>query len=148
MANKSSHNDIVLAEKLFIYENKTCIEIAGEIGKNRRTVETWKKKFGWDDKRTELIESRRALPQKIFEWYNLVMTGIEKALKAGEKVPASQYRLAAMLFDQIPKAEAVEKAASGAVAEKKFNKTEIIDAVRQAVGLEESDIENGENDEK
>lgn len=141
MANKSSSNDILLAEKLYINDRMTCAEIAKQIGKSRGTVEKWANRYGWKDKRTELFESRRALPQKLYEWYSLVMDGIEKALKEGKEVSASQYRLAALLFEQIPKADAVEKAASGAVSQKKINKAEVIDAVRQAVGLDESETE-------
>lgn len=146
--NKSNHNDILLAEKFYTYEHMSCSDIAEKIGKNRRTIETWKKKFGWEDKRTELIESRRALPQKLMEHYNLIMDSIGRDLKEGKEVPASKYRLAAMLFEQIPKAEAVEKAASGAVGEKKIDDSKVVKVVRQAFGLEESDTENGENDEK
>ena len=146
MANRSNHNDIVLAEKLFLYENKTCIEIAEEIGKNRRTIETWKKKFGWDEKRAGIIESRRALPQQLFEDYNLIMKSIREDLAAGREVSQQRYRLANQLFEQIPKAEAVEKAAAGAAKEKKVSKAEIINAVRQAVGLEESETEAEEED--
>ena len=148
MANRSNHNDIALAEKLFLYENKTCIEIAEEIGKNRRTIETWKKKFGWDEKRAGIIESRRALPQQLFEDYSLIMKSIREDLAAGKEVSQQRYRLANQLFEQIPKAAEVEKAAAGAAKEKKVSEAEIINAFREFAGLNDSEPENkteGEN---
>lgn len=146
MANITNQILVSLAEKLFVYESKSCAEIAKKIGKNRRTVETWKNKFGWEEKRAELIESQRALPQKLYGWYNLIMEGIAKDLKKGEKISASQWRVAAQLFEQIPKADAVEKAGTAKTEEKKIDKSEIINAVRQAVGLEDSETEAEEDD--
>lgn len=145
MANRSNHNDIVLAEKLFLYENKTCIEIAEEIGKNRRTIETWKKKFGWDEKRAGIIESRRALPQQLFEDYNLIMKSIREDLAAGREVSQQRYRLANQLFEQIPKAAEVEKAAVPKTEEKKLSMDELVNIVKKAHGVEPGNETEGRN---
>ena len=128
MPNISSSALVELAEKLYIYENRTCVEIAKKTNKNRRTIETWKKKYNWEEKRAELLNSRRALPQKLMEHYNIVMDSIGKDLREGKEIAASRYRLAAMLFEQIPKAEEVEKAASAKTEKKEITINEIAQA--------------------
>ncbi|MBP5202292.1 hypothetical protein J6Z39_09150 [bacterium] len=135
-----------LAEKLYVYENRTCVEIAQKTGKNRRTIETWKKKYGWEEKRAELLNSRRALPQKLMEHYNLIMDSIGKDLKEGKEVPASRYRLAAMLFEQIPKAEEVEKAAGAKTEKKEFPVKEMAQAFLAVLSGNQTKEENDENE--
>ena len=135
--NKADNNTVMLAEKLFVNDGMTCTEIADKVGRNRRTVESWKKKFGWEDKRAGLIESCRALPQRIYELWNKVATQIEKDIDEGKEVSPARYRLASQLFDQIPKAEAVEKAAVAKSETKKMLAKEIIDIVKKAHGVED-----------
>lgn len=135
--NKADNNTVMLAEKLFVNDGMTCTEIADKVGRNRRTIESWKKKFGWEEKRAGLIESCRALPQRIYELWNKVATQIEKDINEGKEVSPARYRLASQLFDQIPKAEAVEKAAVAKSETKKMSAKEIIDIVKKAHGVED-----------
>ena len=145
MPNTSRNNDVLLAEKLYINDNMTCTEIADTIGKSRATVEKWARKYGWKEKRADLIGSRRALPQRIYELWNKVATQIEKDIDEGREVSASRYRLASQLFDQIPKAGQVEKAASGKPEEKKHDPRQVAAAVREYLELDETDGSNPEN---
>jgi uncharacterized protein YjcR len=140
--NKADNNTVLLAEKLYINDNMTCTEIADTIGKSRATVEKWARKYGWKEKRADLIGSRRALPQRIFELWNKVTTRIEKDIDEGREVSASRYRLASQLFEQIPKAEQVEKAASGKPEEKKTDPRQVAAAVREYLELDETETED------
>jgi hypothetical protein len=140
--NKADNNTVLLAEKLYINDNMTCTEIADTIGKSRATVEKWARKYGWKEKRADLIGSRRALPQRIYELWNKITTQIEKDIDEGKEVSPARYRLASQLFEQIPKAEQVEKAASGKPEEKKHDPRQVAAAVREYLELDETGAEN------
>lgn len=145
MPNVSNHTLVELAEKLYVYEHATCVEIARKTGKNRRTIETWKSKYRWEEKRTGLLESQRALPQKLFEHYNVIMDSICDDIKNNRDVSASKYRLAAMLFEQIPKAKEVEQAA---VAEKEIKDIPVEKITKAVLRALSPDYENETADEK
>lgn len=145
MPNVSNHTLVELAEKLYVYEHATCVDIARKIGKNRRTIEVWKNKYRWEEKRTGLLESQRALPQKLFEHYNVIMDSICDDIKNNRDVSASKYRLAAMLFEQIPKAKEVEQAA---VAEKEIKDMPVEKITKAVFRALSPDYENETADEK
>lgn len=145
--NKADNNTVLLAEKFYTDDNMTCSEIAEKVGRNRRTIEGWKKKFGWGKKRAELIQSRSTLPQRIYKLWDKVTKQIETDIDEGREVSPSRCRLAIQLLERIPKAEQVEKAVSGK-SEKNINDTEVIDLIRRQLGLDDCETQNGENDEK
>ena len=111
--NKADNNTILLAERFYTEDNMTCSEIAAKVGRNRRTIESWKKIFGWERKRAELIQSHSTMPQRIYKLWDKVTTQIEKDIDEGHEVSSSRCRLAIQLLERIPKAEQAEKAVSG-----------------------------------
>ena len=149
MVQISDRNLISYGEKLYIYEHLTCVEIAKEVGKHRRTVEAWKKKYGWVAKRIQYMDSQRALPQKLYEHYNIVMDSICDDIKEKREVSASKYRLASLLFEQIPKAKEVEQAAAGEIKKNDVPVEKIAEQIAEGVMRALSPkTENGKNDEK
>lgn len=134
--NKSDTNTILLAEKLYMLEGKTLIEIARQIGKSEKTVRNWKEKYGWDAKKAEYLNSIRNLPQQLYEDYCAVMKSIRDDLANGREIASQRYNLASKLFDQIPKAAEVEKAARG-IDSKKTDPEEFRKIMREELGLEQ-----------
>lgn len=144
--NKADNNTILLAERFYTEDNMTCSEIAAKVGRNRRTIESWKKKFGWERKRAELIQSHSTMPQRIYKLWDKVTMQIEKDIDEGHEVSSSRCRLAIQLLERIPKAEQAEKAVSGKTGEKKADHREIAEAVRRYLELDESDGIEPENE--
>ena len=134
--NKTDSNTVILAEKLYLYEGKTLVEIAATIGKSEKTIRNWKDRYNWDSKKTDYLASIRNLPQQLYEDYTAVMQSIREDLAEKRTIAPARYNLADKHFEQIPKAAEVEKAAKG--SEKVTVSPEMImQAVRKSIGLEE-----------
>ncbi|MDO4691718.1 MAG: putative DNA-binding transcriptional regulator [Porphyromonadaceae bacterium] len=58
------------AKSLYTRDNMTLIEIAEQVGVDRRTVARWVKEEGWDNLRTGLLMTKEAQIRNLYEGIN------------------------------------------------------------------------------
>lgn len=134
--NRSDSNTIILAEKLYCYEGYTIQKVADTVGKAEKTIRLWKQKHEWDKKKSDYMKSISDLPAQLYDDYTTIMEAIREDLREKRKPSQAMCNLAAKLFEQIPKAKAVEQAAGTSNDKTPKNIEEVRSAIREAVRKE------------
>ncbi|MDA8087610.1 MAG: DUF1804 family protein [Nitrospiraceae bacterium] len=109
------------AERLFVIEQKSPMEIAGELSISEKTIRNWKAKGDWDKKRADYLRGRQAFHEELYEFARTLMKKVRADMEAGKDVsPGRMYALAKMI-PYITKVKDYEDAAkkSGSDAEMK-----------------------------
>ena len=69
-------NDLApAAEQLYVYEQREFKEIALELRCSERTVRTWAKRGGWQDKRKRYLSSKQATKAEFVEFVRKLLRG-------------------------------------------------------------------------
>lgn len=101
------------AEKLFVEEQKTQIEIASLLPVSERTVRNWSKKGNWIKKRKLYIESKLSLKDKVNEFAIELMERIKSDMQSGAKISTLKLRLLDSILARALKNEGINNEQKG-----------------------------------
>lgn len=80
------------AERLFIHEYLPATVIARKLNLNRKTINDWRAKHNWDNKRATFLKSKMSFHEELYEFARKLMDGIKTDMEAGEKIdPGRMY---------------------------------------------------------
>ena len=83
-----TNKDVLLetAERFYIIEQLTILEIAQKMGVSERTVRRWKTKLNWDYKKNQYITSKQMFHEELFNFAKKLMSSIEFDMDNNEKI--------------------------------------------------------------
>ena len=83
-----TNKDVLLetAERFYIIEQLTILEIAQKMGVSERTVRRWKSKLNWDYKKNQYITSKQMFHEELFNFAKKLMSSIEFDMDNNEKI--------------------------------------------------------------
>lgn len=86
------------AERFYVIEHMTIDEIASRLQLNFKTILAWKAEGNWEEKRLQLIKSKRLFHEELYEFARKLMQSIKEDIQNGEKVdPGRMYAFTRML---------------------------------------------------
>lgn len=98
------------AERLYVYEQETFTNIAGQLGISDRAVRYWAEEGQWQDKRINYRRSRQAFHEELYEFTRLLMRKIKEKIEAGEEPSQSSMYAFVNLLPKIVKVKDYEDA--------------------------------------
>lgn len=86
------------AEKLYIQDQLTIMEIESRLGVCEKTIRTWKGEGNWDEKKRRYLQEKSSFHEELYSFSRTLMKKIQEDWDAGEKVDAGRlYTLTRML---------------------------------------------------
>ncbi|HBE45731.1 MAG TPA: hypothetical protein DDW17_09915 [Deltaproteobacteria bacterium] len=86
------------AERLYVVEQCTLMEIASRLRLGEKTVRIWKEEGDWETKRLQHIKSKEAFHEELYEFARKLMRTIKEDMENGEKVdPGRMYAFTRLL---------------------------------------------------
>ena len=76
------------AERLYVIEQYSLIEIARKLNLSRNTPLEWKELGDWDNKRKQYLRSKQSFHEELYEFSKKLMKGISEDIDSGEKIDA------------------------------------------------------------
>jgi len=75
-----------LAEKKYVYDQKSIEEISKEIDVSIRTLQYWKAEGHWDEKRSNFINTRMSFHEELYGFARMYLNGIMQDIKEGKEI--------------------------------------------------------------
>jgi muconolactone delta-isomerase len=86
------------AERLYVVEHCTLMEIASRLRLGEKTVRIWKDEGDWETKRLQHIKSKEAFHEELYEFARKLMRTIKEDMENGKKVdPGRMYAFIRLL---------------------------------------------------
>ncbi len=86
------------AERLYVVEQCTLMEIASRLRLGEKTVRIWKEEGDWETKRLQHIKSKEAFHEELYEFARKLMRTIKEDMENGKKVdPGRMYAFIRLL---------------------------------------------------
>lgn len=76
------------AERLFVIEQYSMIEIGRRLRLSKNTILEWKELGDWENKRKQYLRSKQTFHEELYEFSKKLMKGISSDIDSGEKVDA------------------------------------------------------------
>ena len=92
-----------IAEKMYVEQFITAMEIANRIGVHERTIRRWKAKGKWDEKRSKFYDEITASKDPIYEFSRKMLREIENDINNKKHVDPSRYYIFLNLVDKLTK---------------------------------------------
>lgn len=89
------------AMRMYVNENRTCVEIAEACGISEKTVRLWKAEGQWDLQRENNARSRRLFHEELYEFGRAVMDSIRKDMVAGKPVSDARFNTVCRICPQL-----------------------------------------------
>ncbi|MEZ7891169.1 MAG: phage terminase small subunit-related protein [Candidatus Wallbacteria bacterium] len=129
------------AERMYISEARTIIDIAKTLGVSDKTVWSWVKQYNWESKRENLIKARTVNHSEMYSLATELIRSITDDMQGGKEPSAQRVQLLCKLWDIIPKAQKYESETNKDVKpentdESKNAKVEALNLLRKELGLE------------
>lgn len=96
------------AERLYISEQMTLLEIASRLDVAERTLRNWKSEGGWDDKRARFLTDRQSLHEELYEFTRSLMRNIKEDFEENKQVDAGRLYTLTRLLAHIQKVKNYE----------------------------------------
>ena len=80
-----------IAEKMYVEQFITAVEIANRIGVHERTVRRWKANGNWDEKRSKFYDEITASKDSIYEFSRKMLREIENDIDKKKHVDSSRF---------------------------------------------------------
>lgn len=96
------------AERLYVSEQMTLVEIAARLSVSERALRNWKSVGGWDTKRTQFLTDRQSLHQELYEFTRLLMRNIKEDFEGKQQVDAGRLYTLTRLLSHIQKVKDYE----------------------------------------
>ena len=80
-----------IAEKMYVEQFITAVEIANRIGVHERTIRRWKTKGNWDEKRSKFYDEITASKDSIYEFSRRMLREIENDIDNKKHVDPSRF---------------------------------------------------------
>ena len=78
------------AERLYIHEFMSLEMIATRLKLNRKTVMSWKEKYGWETKKRDFLKSKQSFHEELYEFARKLMKDISVDIENGEKIESGR----------------------------------------------------------
>lgn len=98
------------AERLYVVEGHTQIEIARVLRLAESTICNWKKRGNWKEKRAQYNESKKAFHEELYEFARKLMRSIISDVDSGRKIDAVRMYALKGIIPQITKIKDYEDA--------------------------------------
>ncbi len=86
------------AERFYVIEQMTMVEIAQILNVHEKTIQNWKDEFNWDEKRAKFIQTKQSFHEEMYNFARKLMSTIEFDIDSGNKVEQGRlYTFAKML---------------------------------------------------
>ena len=95
------------AEKMYVEQFITAMEIANRIGVHERTVRRWKAKGNWDEKRRMFYDEITDSKDSIYEFSRRMLQEIENDIDNKKHVDPSRFYTFLNLVDKLTKKQKV-----------------------------------------
>ncbi|MBQ8458602.1 hypothetical protein IJ541_00705 [bacterium] len=92
-----------IAEKMYVEQFITVVEIANRIGVHERTVRRWKANGNWDEKRSKFYDEITASKDSIYEFSRKMLREIENDIDNKKHVDPSRFYTFLNLVDKLMK---------------------------------------------
>jgi len=92
-----------IAEKMYVEQFITVMEIANRIGVHERTVRRWKANGNWDEKRSKFYDEITASKDSIYEFSRKMLREIEIDIESKKHVNSSRFYTFLNLVDALVK---------------------------------------------
>lgn len=86
MANSKKDVYLDVAEQMFVFQNMTREEIAKRLKLSDKTVREWAKEHGWEEKKKQLLECKRATHQELYELVRMLTSGLRQDQADGKEI--------------------------------------------------------------
>lgn len=96
-----------IAEKMYIEQFVTVVEIANRISVHERTVRRWKTKGNWDEKRKNFYYGVTASKDSIYKFSRKMLREIENDIDNKKHVDPSRFNTFLNLVDKLTKKQKV-----------------------------------------
>lgn len=96
------------AERMFVIDQMTFDDIVTRLPLSEKTLQRWKSKGKWQEKREQYIKSRQAFHDELYEFARYLMKSIKADLQNGEPVDQSRFYTFTRILSQITKVKEYE----------------------------------------
>jgi hypothetical protein len=118
------------AERLYIIEQCTIVEIASRLQLGEKTVRLWKEEGDWERKRLQYIHSKQSFHEELYEFAKSLMYSIRDSMQKGERIDPGRMYAFTRLLPMIYKVKEYEDVVSA----HKEEDVDIKELIRQAIG--------------
>jgi len=96
------------AERMFVIEQMTFEEISARLPVSEKTLQRWKSKGKWKEKKEQYIKSRQAFHDELYEFARYLMKSIKEDLKNGDSVDQGRFYTFTRILPQITRIKEYE----------------------------------------
>ena len=97
-----------IAEKMYVEQFITAVEIANRIDVHERTIRRWKAKGNWDEKRKNFYNEITTSKDSIYKFSRRMLRGIENDVDNKKHVDPSRFYTFLNLVDKLTKKQKVK----------------------------------------
>lgn len=95
-------NQLIQAERMYIYDKKSLAEIGMELGLSRRILFYWKKEYKWNKKRFDAEHNKDRFSEELLEFARKMMNKISADIDNNQKTPPPEIYSLINILKEIP----------------------------------------------
>lgn len=96
------------AERLYVVEQLTLIEVTKRIPVSERTLRTWKEEGDWEVKRSNYLSQRTSFHNELYDFTRELLTKVREDIAAGQDPNSGQLYTLMKLLDKLSKVKDYE----------------------------------------